>query len=198
MSECRGWRRRVYILRDIWVRLSTQPRLRRQYLCESNMNIFFYWRIITLAFGLQASKKVVEAGYFVNILKFPSLCPLTSFCAPWNPVTGSKSIELINHNKINLTIDGLYILRPRGRLKNNIACWAHAENATTAWCQLYSDTGIVFCNEEDRGYDDDQMITRYMVPKNCVEWKTDSDHMTNAFYTSIVLIVGRKGWEFFS
>ena len=64
-------------------------------------------------------------GYFVNLLKFPSLCPLTSFCAAWNPTGPDKSITLIDHGKIQLAVDGIHILSMRGRLKkNNVACWS--------------------------------------------------------------------------
>ena len=74
-------------------------------------------------------------GYFVNLLKFPSLCPLTSFCAAWNPTGPDKSITLIDHGKIKLAVDGIHILSMRGRIKkNNVACWSknrHANNDST-------------------------------------------------------------------
>ena len=139
-----------------------------------------------------------HGGYFVNLLQFPKLCPLTSFCAPWNPMGRNKSsILLIQHRKIELSVNNIYFLDSRGRLKkDDISCYF--ENSTE-WCQLYSDTGYVVCDSrenQDFANDNHNEKHRYMVPKSCVEWKgSDSDHMTRAYYSNIQLkipIFGRN------
>ena len=140
---------------------------------------------------LQIHYSVGNRGHFVNLLQFPGLCPLTSFCAPWNP--SKSSLILIQHQKIELSVHDIYYLdNTRGRLKDDISCWIGSEQQnSTEWCQLFSDTGYVQCNRKNtRGNfptDDRNEKFRYMVPKSCVEWKSDSDHMTPAFYSQIQL-----------
>ena len=140
---------------------------------------------------LQIHYSVGNRGHFVNLLQFPGLCPLTSFCAPWNP--SKSSLILIQHQKIELSVHDIYYLdNNRGRLKDDISCWIGSEQQnSTEWCQLFSDTGYVQCNSKNtRGNfptDDRNEKFRYMVPKSCVEWKSDSDHMTPAFYSQIQL-----------
>ena len=140
---------------------------------------------------LQIHYSVGNRGHFVNLLQFPGLCPLTSFCAPWNP--SKSSLILIQHQKIELSVHDIYYLdNTRGRLKDDISCWIGSEQQnSTEWCQLFSDTGYIQCNSKNtRGNfptDDRNEKFRYMVPKSCVEWKSDSDHMTPAFYSQIQL-----------
>lgn len=142
--------------------------------------------ILSLIFLRVASS---VGGYFVNILQFKELCPLTSFCAPWNPTKGSKSLQLIQHAKINFSLGDVHILAARGRLKSDDpSCWSSAgsgSNLTTNFCQLFADTGYVVCEQDPVGTYFDNSANRYMVPKKCVEWLESPNHMTRAFYREI-------------
>lgn len=76
--------------------------------CNQRFSIFIMLELVFLnGFAVVGSK----GGYFVNLLQFPSLCPLTSFCAAWNPTGPHKNITLIDHGKIQLAVDGIHILR---------------------------------------------------------------------------------------
>ena len=76
--------------------------------CNQSFSIFIMLELVFLnGFAVVGSK----GGYFVNLLQFPSLCPLTSFCAAWNPTGPHKNITLIDHGKIQLAVDGIHILR---------------------------------------------------------------------------------------
>ena len=76
--------------------------------CNQRFSIFIMLELVFLNdFAVVGSK----GGYFVNLLQFPSLCPLTSFCAAWNPTGPHKNITLIDHSKIQLAVDGIHILR---------------------------------------------------------------------------------------
>ena len=146
--------------------------------------------LIILLLILQIHYSVGNRGHFVNLLQFPALCPLTSFCAPWNP--SKSSLILIQHQKIEFSLHDIYYLdNTRGRLKDDISCWMESNQNGTEWCQLFSDTGYVQCDRKGRRKDfptdDRNEKFRYMVPKSCVEWKSDSDHMTPAFYSQIQL-----------
>ena len=138
---------------------------------------------------LQTHNCYGNRGHFVNLLQFPDVCPLTSFCAPWNP-TRKSSIVLIQHKKIEFSVHDIYFLETRGRLKDDKSCWNDDHNNQTQWCQLFSDTGYVTCDSRIPGnfptHDPNEKF-RYMVPKSCVEWKSDSDHMTRAYYSKIQL-----------
>ena len=79
----------------------------------------------------------------------------------------------------DMNIGGLHILTNRGRLKSK--CWNILQNKNGSLCRLFADTGNVMCSE-DLEYAVDP---GYLVPKSCVEWKMESDHMTRAFYREI-------------
>ena len=128
-------------------------------------------------------------GYYVNLLQFPHLCPLTSFCTPWNPVTSSTSMTLLRHAKIEMAVHGIHILRSSGRLrKNDPGCWNRDENSTAQeqLCHIFSDTGYVICDDQLQSADSRQQ-NKYRVPKRCVQWRTDGNHNTRAFYKEISL-----------
>ena len=68
-------------------------------------------------------------------------------------------------------------------------------------CLLYADTGYVICDhlgdDNDFSHDHEEDYTshhrnRYFVPKSCVEWKTNSNYMTKAFYSSIRIEIPPK------
>ena len=97
---------------------------------------------IILLLTLQIHYSVGNRGHFVNLLQFPALCPLTSFCAPWNP--SKSSLILIQHQKIVFSVHDIYYLdNTRGRLKDDISCWMESNQNGTEWYQLFSDTGYL-------------------------------------------------------
>ena len=109
-----------------------------------------------------------------------------------NHVIGQTILNLVQHTKINISLHGIHYSLPRGRLKSDLRNCSYVseddiKNTAIEWCLYIPDTGFVECNGP---YSDKTFHKhRYMVPKRCVQWKTENGHATEVKYSELQFVV---------
>ena len=154
-------------------------------LCDQNPNCFFKKKILSYKFFNEVRNvtqlvKYLESDILeANLLKHP------------HHVIGQTILNLLQHKKINISLHGIHYSLPKGRLKSDLANCSYVsekeiKNKAIEWCRYIPDTGFVECNGP---YLDNTFHRhRYMVPKRCVQWKTENGHATEVKYSKLQFV----------